>query len=157
MNVLRVVRRFALVIGALAGTAYAQTAGCNNGSLTGTFMFTISGQILAPAATAGPVSGVVMTTFDGFGNLSQVDHVLHNGVAPVEDWRPATGSYSVNTDCTGTFTFTPQPTVPADNSPALKVYFVICKGGTQINAVVSGSPTAAAFAASILSTGTRLF
>jgi len=81
-----------------------------------------------------------MATFDGAGNLTQVDHVVHNGVTPVEDWRPATGTYQVNSDCTGTFSFFPMPTVTADNSPAIKVYFVICKGATQINAVVSGSP-----------------
>jgi len=155
MKALRAFTKVALAGGLLAAAAYGQ--GCNHGTIAGTFIFTITGQILAPEATAGPVSGVVLTTFDGFGNLTQVDHVLHNGVAPVEDWRPATGTYSVNPDCTGTFTFTPQPAVAADNSPTLKVYFVICKGGTQINAVVSGSPTSSAFVASILSTGTRLF
>jgi hypothetical protein len=149
--------RYGLLICALAGAACAQSGGCNNGSITGTFIFTITGQILAPAPAAGPVSGVAMTTFDGFGNLSQVDHVVHNGVTPVEDWRPATGTYSVNPDCTGTFSFFPAPTVAADNSPAIKVYFVICKGGTQINTVVSGSPNTPPFAASILSTGTRIF
>ena len=85
-----------------------------------------------------------------------MDHVLHNGIAPVEDWRPAVGTYTVNPDCTGWFSFTPQPTVAADNSPALKVYFIISNGGAQLSCVVSGSTNTPPFSASILSTGTRL-
>ena len=98
----------AMVALALATPAYAQVNnGCANGSLHGIYAFHITGQILAPAAVAGPVSGVALTTFDGFGNLTQIDNIVHNGVVPVEDWRPANGTYAVNSDCTGTFTFTP--------------------------------------------------
>ena len=149
--------KLALMVCALAGAAYPQANnGCSNITLYGTFVFTITGQILAPAPAAGPVSGVAMATFDGIGNLTQVDHVTHNGQTPVEDWRPATGTYTVNADCTGVFTFTPQPTNPADNSPALKVYFIIGKSGEEIRAVVSGSTNTPPFVASIISTGTRL-
>lgn len=154
---MKAVRTIALLLTALSGGVYAQGSGCNNGTITGTFMFTITGQILAPAPAAGPATGVALTTFDGAGGLAQVDHVLHNGVAPVEAWRPATGTYSVNPDCTGTFSFYPAPTVAADNSPAIQVYFVISQGGRQISAVVSGSPNTPPFAAAILSTGTRLY
>jgi len=141
----------------LNGAGYAQNGGCGNWSLQGTFVFTVTGQILAPAAAAGPVSGIAITTFDGAGNLSQVDHVVHNGVPPIEDWRPATGTYKVNSDCTGTFSFVPAPTVAADASPALKVYFALSNGGKQINAVVSGSPNTPPFMASILSTGLWIY
>jgi len=150
--------KYTLLVCALTAAAYAQTNnGCSNGTITGTFVFTITGQILAPAAVAGPVSGVAITTFDGGGNLTQTDHVLHNGVTPVEDWRPATGTYHVNPDCTGTFTFFPMPADAADSSPALKVYFVIGKNGTVINSVVSGSPNTPPFVASIISIGTKIF
>jgi hypothetical protein len=156
MKAIGAITKLTLFACALTGAAYAQT-GCYNGTIGGTFIFTITGQILAPAAVAGPVSGVAMTTFDGFGNLTQIDHVVHNGVTPVEDWRPATGTYTVNPDCSGSFTFFPAPTVAADSGPALKVYFVICKGGSQINGVVSGSPNTPPFVASIVSTGTKIF
>ena len=150
--------RVICLIGALSGAAYCQgNNGCSNASLAGTWIFSITGQILAPAAAAGPVSGVALTTFDGFGNLTQVDHVVHNGATPVEDWRPATGSYTVNADCTGTYTFTPQPTVAADAGPALKCYFVLGNGGTEIMAVVSGSPTSPPFTSSIVASAKRLF
>jgi hypothetical protein len=142
---------------ALTSSAYAQANnGCANATLNGVYAFQLTGQILAPAAVAGPVSGVALTTFDGFGNLTQIDNVVHNGVVPVEDWRPATGTYSVNSDCTGTFVFTPAPTNPADAGPALKVHFVITNSGSQILTTVTGSPNSPPFTANIVSTGNRL-
>jgi hypothetical protein len=140
-----------------ASPAYAQANnGCANATLQGVYAFHLTGQILAPAAVAGPVSRVALTTFDGLGNLTQIDNVVHNGVVPVEDWRPAIGSYTVNSDCTGTFTFTPMPTNPADAGPALKVHFVVTNSGAQILTVVTGSPNTPPFVASIVSTGNRL-
>jgi hypothetical protein len=53
----------------------------------------------APLALAG----IVKTTYDGKGNFTQVDAVGINGNI-VPGWRPGTGTYSVNPDCTGTAT-----------------------------------------------------
>jgi len=144
-----------------AGLATAQTAAsenlsCSNATLLGTYAFQITGQILAPPPAAGPVAGVALTLFDGYGNLTQVDNVVHNGVAPVEDWRPATGTYTVNPNCTGTFTLTTQPSVASDASPPLTVHFVVSRDGTQIRVGVTSSPASAAFMAAIVSLGVRL-
>jgi hypothetical protein len=144
-----------------AGIAAAQNVGtinlgCSTATVAGTYAFHITGQILAPAPAAGPVSGVALTTFDGFGNLSQVDNVVHSGVAPIEDWRPAIGTYTVNADCTGTFTFTPQPTVPADASPALTLHFVVAPDGSEIRTVVTSSPNTPPFMSAITSVGIRM-
>jgi hypothetical protein len=153
--------RFAVPALVFAGLASAQSAGteylgCSNSTLNGNYAFQITGQILAPAPAAGPVSGVALTLFDGNGNLTQVDNVVHNGVAPIEDWRPATGTYSVNPNCTGTFTFTPQPTNPQDASPALTLHFVVTRDGAQIRTTVTGSPTTPPFMAAITSVGVRM-
>lgn len=151
------VSRLVICVLAAIGGLHAQgIQACSNMTIFGQYAFTITGQILAPAPVAGPVAGVTLTTFDGFGSLTQVDHVTHNGVVPVEAWRPATGTYSVNPDCTGTFTFTPQPTNPADAGPALTVFFVIAQGGAEIRTAVSGSPNTPPFVASITSTGVRV-
>jgi hypothetical protein len=153
----RAVTRLAIFGLAAIGGLHAQgLSGCSNMTIAGQYAFTITGSILAPAAVAGPVAGVALTTFDGFGNLTQVDHVTHNGVLPVEAWRPATGTYSVNPDCTGTFTFTPAPANPADAGPALTTFFVIAQGGAEIRTAVSGSPNTPPFVASINSTGVRV-
>lgn len=144
-----------------AGFASAQSAGseylgCSNATLIGSYAFQITGQILAPAAAAGPVAGVALTVFDGNGNLNQVDNVVHNGIVPVEDWRPATGTYTVNPNCTGTFTFTAQPTDPKDASPALTLHFIVSRDGSEIRTAVTGSPSTAVFMAAITSIGVRL-
>ena len=59
-----------------------------------------------------------MTQFDGYGGLTQIDTVTISGVV-VADFihSPADGTYTVNPDCTGTFTlnFTDgRPTVTAN-------------------------------------------
>ena len=151
-----VIRLAIFGLAAIGGLHAQGIQGCSNATIAGQYAFTITGSILAPAPAAGPVAGVALTTFDGYGNLTQVDHVTHNGVVPVEAWRPATGTYSVNPDCTGTFTFTPQPTNPADGGPALTVFFVIAQSGAEIRTAVSGSPNTPPFAASINSIGVRL-
>lgn len=140
---------------ALLLVAVHAQAACSNNTLRGKYTFTITGQILAPAPAAGSVSGTAMTVFDGNGGVTQVDHVVHNGVLPVEEWRPGTGAYSLNPDCTGWMTITSHPTDAADAGPELKLYIVVTRDGSQVDTVVSGSPTAAAFSASITSIGVR--
>jgi hypothetical protein len=161
MKAIGLIVNFAAPALVFAGMGLAQTAatanlGCSVGTLAGTYAFHITGQILTPAAAAGPVSGVALTVFDGYGNLTQVDNVVHNGIAPIEDWRPAVGTYTVNANCTGTFTFTPQPTVAQDASPALTLHFVLASDGSEIRTTVTGSPTTPPFTASITSIGVRM-
>jgi hypothetical protein len=51
-----------------------------------------------------------------------------------EPWRPGTGTYTVNPDCTGKATLTfPSP------APPLVLYFVVVKGGKEIRQVVDGN------------------
>ncbi len=138
-----------------AGLAHAADT-CSNATLNGNYAFTITGQILAPPPAAGPVAGVALTHFDGNGNMKQVDHVVHNGVTPVEAWRPGTGPYQVYPDCTGWFTISPKPTDPADGGPELLLFFVIGDNGHQIRTIVSGSPEVPAFTDSITSIGTLI-
>lgn len=123
---------FALAL-AWTPSVYAQ---CSNATLRGNYAFTITGQILT-GPFAGPVSGVALTNFDAKGGLTQVDHVLLNGVLPSEGWRPGSGTYSVNRNCTGTATinFT-------DGSPSIDLYLVVDKRGREIRQVVSDSGVA---------------
>jgi len=55
-------------------------------------------------------------------NSDQVDAVATNGVL-TPGWRPGTGSYAVNPDCTGTQTIT----VPG--MPDLHLQFIVAQGG----------------------------
>ena len=97
--------RISLVLVTLAlaaSSAVTAQAGCTDLTIKGSYAFTVHGQILTPN---GPllVDGIARTTFDGNGNLTQVDAVAINGHIPLV-WRPGTGTYTVNSDCTGTMT-----------------------------------------------------
>lgn len=123
-----------LALAAASVPASAQFA-CSNLLLQGSYAFTITGQILA-GPQMGPVTGVAMTSYDGQGNLTQVDHVLHNGTPPAVSWRPGTGTYTVNPDCTGSavINFT-------DGSPSLMLSFVLSNLGKEIRIVVNNAQT----------------
>jgi hypothetical protein len=101
-----------LLVVALAASAAvtAHDRGCTNSILKGDYAFTIHGQILTPN---GPllVDGIAKTTFDGNGNLTQVDAVAINGNIS-QIWLPGTGSYTVSPDCTGTMTLIDEGSAP---------------------------------------------
>lgn len=111
----------------LAMTAQAQ---CSNATLSGNYSFTVAGQILGDAPGGGPVNGVAQTHFNGAGGLTQVDFVVHNGVVPT-GWRPASGTYIVNRNCTGSAVITPVV------GPALNLQFVVLRSGKEIRTVVA--------------------
>jgi hypothetical protein len=109
---------------------------CSNRTLRGDYGFTVQGQILT-GPRAGPIRGVALTHFDGQGNMSQVDHVLVNGLPPAIEWSPANGTYTVNPDCTGKaqFTFT-------DGRSPTNLNFVVVKQGKEIYTVVADADRA---------------
>ena len=149
---------FAAAVAITACSALAQGhPSCNRSTLRGDYAFQITGQILAPAPVAGLVAGVALTHFDGEGKMTQVDHVVHAGVAPVEEWRPGDGPYYVNPDCTGYMILTPKPTDPADAGPSLQIEFVIGNGGNEIRDVVTSSPSSPKFSAAITGTATKVY
>ena len=123
-----------LLSGSLA-RAQSEDRDCSVRTLRGSYGFSIDGQILA-GPRAGLLRGVAMTQFDGRGNLQQVDFTTINGVPTGNDWRPATGSYRVNADCTGTAEI-----VPADGSPTLKLRLVVVRDGKEVRTVVEGNAT----------------
>jgi len=76
------------------------------------------------------VDGLAKTTFDGNGNLTQLDAVAVNGnVAP--GWRLSTGTYSVNPDCTGT------QTIVISGMPDLHLQIIVAQSGNKIHQVAT--------------------
>ena len=125
--------------------AQAEDWRCNNELIRGTYGFTVQGTKLGGLGPTGQQVGVAITEFDGKGNLSQIDTVTIDGKV-VADFThtPATGTYEVNPNCTGTFTinFT-------DGRPPVTTAFVVVYGGAEIDTVV----TSAGGAQGILATG----
>jgi hypothetical protein len=115
---------------AASSTMTANAAPCNNATIRGTYAFTIRGTILVPDGSTLLVSGVDKVTFDGNGNLSQLDAVAINGnVAP--GWRLGKGTYSVNPNCTGS------QTIVVEGMPDLHLQFIISRAGKVIRQVVT--------------------
>src|ERR1700749_2002535 len=76
-----------------APTANAEDRGCSLASLRGTFAYTSTGTIVAPAFVAGPYAEVGTQTFKGNGSVTFAMNTSQNGnVGP----GTATGTYTVN-------------------------------------------------------------
>jgi hypothetical protein len=128
-----------LTVGAVgSGRALSDTENCNNKLLNGHYGFTVQGTKLAvPNATGptGPQVGVAMADFYGDGTFEQIDTVTINGEVVADFTHPkANGTYTVNPDCTGTFTidFT-------DMRPPVVTSFVVVENGLEIDTVVTSA------------------
>ena len=110
----------ALALG-IAPTANAHDKGCSNATLKGTFVHSGTGFEITPPSIAGPIAGVGTDTFDGNGGVTTTATLSINGnIVPVT----ATGTYTVNPDCTGTYKI-----------PLTTLVFVIGDNGNQIDAI----------------------
>jgi hypothetical protein len=142
-GILRLAAPFMIVVCGLltsGGSALAQSneGRCSNATLYGAYGFAIEGVILAiPGVPTLPaplsLRAVALTTFDGKGSLTQVDHYVVNGMPPAEAWQPSTGTYTVNGNCTGTLTLT----VPGNPLSPFILYFVVLQQGKEIRTVVN--------------------
>jgi hypothetical protein len=107
----------------------SHASACNNSTIRGTYAFTIQGTIFLRGGSTLLLDGIAKETFDGKGNETQIDAVATNGVL-TPGWRPGTGTYSVNPDCTGT------QTIVISGMPDLHLQFIVAQGGTTIHQVV---------------------
>lgn len=108
----------------------SEVEGCSDRTLFGDYGTQVEGTILGPNLA---LRTLVLVHFDGKGSLTDVDHVVLNGMPPQEEWRPGTGTYSVNPDCTGSATFN-----VAAGSPPINLHFIVVKHGQQILEVIDG-------------------
>lgn len=116
----------ALALG-IAPTARAENRGCSTAFLTGTFAYTLTETVIAPPAIAGPTAEVGTQTFDGRGATTGTATLSANGA--IFQFTFA-GTYTVNPDCTGTFTLQ-----IASFGIIQHVFFVIDDSGTEFRAI----------------------
>jgi hypothetical protein len=121
---------FVAVFLAAGAVAPAQTL-CTAATLKGNYGVQIVGTRPAPSVLSGiqatpgtpeQVIGVVIQTFDGAGGFTQIDNVK-GSLSGITASRPGAGTYSVNSDCTGTFT------VNIAGAPPIVNQFVIVDNG----------------------------
>jgi hypothetical protein len=127
----------ALLTLAFASAGYAQSNSpvCTDKMLVGSYGFTIQGTKLSGPGPTGPQVGVAMAHFYGNGQFTQIDTVTIGGEV-VSDFThtPANGTYTVNGDCTGTFTIT-----FSDGRPPVTTNFVVVDYGYEIDTVVTSA------------------
>jgi hypothetical protein len=110
-----------MALGVLPSAKANENRGCTNRSLRGAFSHSASGFDIAPAGTATPIAGVGTDIFDGNGGVVSTATISLNGVIiPLT----ATGTYNVNSDCTGTYVI-----------PGTRLSFVITDSGNEIQAI----------------------
>lgn len=116
---------------ALAPTAKAAEKGCSNASIKGTYAFKGTGSVLeSPIAL---LDVVFAQTFDGKGALTATGLQSHNGnVLQVTQ----TGTYTVNPDCTGTYTAQVSPI-----SITVHFFFVIADSGNELTVISTDALT----------------
>ena len=94
---------------AIAPAAKAKVnKGCNNATLQGTFAYTVTGSFVAAPAPLGLYAEAGAQTFDGNGNTSTNGMSNTNGTVMPSS---TIGTYTVNADCTGTFSCSRLPPV----------------------------------------------
>lgn len=127
---------------AIAPAANATDRGCTNDSIRGTFAFKGTGTHFPPTG-ASLLDVVFVQTFDGNGGLTSTGIQSDNGnILQVTQ----TGTYTVNPDCTGTYT--------AKLSPlgfTVHFFFVIVNTGNELEVISSDAGTV------IAGTARRLF
>ncbi len=116
---------------ALGGATVAQAAGCSNATLTGKYGQTISGELLPGGGAVLPQNGVAMTNFDGKGKFTQVDFVVINGTPTSTNFASETGTYMVNSNCTG------KARINYPNGSWIDLELVVVNQGREFRTVVS--------------------
>jgi hypothetical protein len=110
---------------------------CSDQTLHGDYGFSIDGTLTLPPPAPNPLlRGLAMQRFDGRGGLRQVDFITLNGAPEADEWRPATGTYHVNPDCTGTMQLDFE-----DGRPPLNLRLVVVDRGRQVMTIVEGLAT----------------
>lgn len=127
--------RTCLFVTFLAGVLHAQGAAregriCTDRTIQGSYGFTFTGTRPASPAPGAPIvegRGVGIRIFDGQGNFTEVASV--KGVnTPASIEQPASGTYKINPDCTGTAFLT----VPGMPGPAGEFRLVVVNKGKEI-------------------------
>jgi hypothetical protein len=132
-----------LLVPAFSFAQSGDNDGCTDATLKGDYAFRVSGWVVLGGTTVDR-QGVAMTDFDGAGNLTQVDFVMSNGAPlsgpadPVTGFHIAeTGTYKVNSDCTGTAEIHLPKPPNASSGAVIDLMLVLSDQGHTIHSIVS--------------------
>jgi hypothetical protein len=115
---------------------------CTDGTLRGDYGFAAEGVLLGTPGLPAQAQfrSVGVAHFNGRGGLTWVEHTVINGVPANADFILATGTYSVNANCTGS------AVVTTPNSPVpLRLSLVIVKDGKEFRTILDASSVGAVY------------
>ena len=127
---------------AQSGASESQERRCSNRTLFGDYGSAGEGVLLniPGLPPEAQFRGLTVTHFDGKGSLSWVEHTVINGTPLESGWTPASGIYTVNSDCTGT------AVVDTPNSPVpLHLALVVVRRGKEIHTVLDSDAISSVF------------
>jgi hypothetical protein len=136
----------AMFLGLSAMASATENNGCGNETLKGDYGFAIHGFSPNPDGTQSPTQGIAITHFDGEGKLTQRDFVETAGVPNAGNGNATagfvfstgeTGSYTLNSDCTGTMEIDLNAPVPFGSTGVIKLMIVVTNDGRAIHTVVA--------------------
>src|SRR5215469_14627270 len=122
-----------IVCGSLAlGASLAQANGhCSNRAIDGDYGFSAEGVLLPAAGVTLQFRSTGVAHFDGKGNVTWVEHTVVNGQSLQAGFIAASGTYTVNPDCTGT------AMVNTPNSPVpLNLHLTVVRDGTEVHTIL---------------------
>jgi hypothetical protein len=132
-----------LLFGVFSSARAENGAGaCSNRTIQGDYGFSAEGWLinnpgLPPQA---PFRSLGIVHFDGRGNLTWVEHTVVNGFPADFEGATATGTYSVDSDCSGTAIInTPNSPVP------LQLALVVVKHGRELRSVLGSNAVSTTF------------
>ncbi len=96
----------AVAVFAFSVAAAADSKQCSLAKVAGSYGYTTSGFVATPTGAFVPVAGAGRIVFDGHGNVSGSQTRVVAGSSLDETYS---GTYTVNADCTGSFTVLVQP------------------------------------------------
>jgi hypothetical protein len=113
---------------------------CSKYTLFGVYGTDAHGLLLPAPGPSLEFQGLSVTNFDGRGGLTWAEYTVVNGNPVHPGWVRASGTYSVNPDCTATAVVnTPFSPVP------LKFFLVVVKHGKEVHGVLNSDALAISF------------
>ena len=131
-----------IVCGSLAlGASLAQANGhCSNRTIDGDYGFSAEGVLLPAPGVTLQFRSTGVAHFDGKGNVTWVEHTVVNGQSLQPGFIAASGTYTVNPDCTGT------AAVNTPNSPVtLHFALTVVRDGTEVHTILDTDAISAVF------------
>jgi hypothetical protein len=115
---------------------------CTNRTLSGDYGDAAEGVLIGTPGLPQEAQfrSVGMYHFDGKGNITGLEHTVINGMPLDVDWTANSGTYSVNSNCTGTMVLnTPNSPIP------LNLFVVVVREGREFHTVLNASAIASTF------------